>query len=142
MNNRYFAGLLVIALLGLSYLGLHAAATTQFSYSKFSLVSSTSSVTGDTLFTPSVDGDYTIFIYTEILNTPCSGGTTVSYQLNWTDDTGANSKSGGAASCGSGNGLAPATIHVTASNAVTLDTTYFGGTHNNPYSMFLTIIGN
>lgn len=105
-----------------------------FAYIKNSFVGYTDSLPTTTLFTPSEDSDYTLFIFIENLGT--NGGFTGT--LSWTDNAGTNSVSISGSAIHSG--FAPVTIHALAGIPVTFSTAYFPGTDSS-YNVFFTTIG-
>jgi hypothetical protein len=139
MTKRVSTIFAVIALCALGFIGLHATVSTPFSYTKATFVNQSASIGATTIASSSIKADYTVFIYSEILNTPCN--TNISITVNWTDDNGANTSTPSAANCGTGFGAAPLTIHSAAATTVTISVNYMPGSDNNPYSVFATVLG-
>lgn len=110
---------------------------TGFGFQEFSFVEQTSSIS-TTLFTPSEDGEYTIFAYGQFDNG--AAGSAFSATLGWTDDYRSESVSYGLSN-GQSENYTPTTIHAKAGQPVTFDLTYTPGTGSIPYSVFLTVIG-
>ena len=107
---------------------------------KRSFLHQTAEITPTTIFTPSANGNYRIEVYVSIDASPsCKSDTEVSPDVYWTDEFRSKDETaGGAVGCGPGQGSL--VFHVKGGTPIQISAGYGGGTSNDSYDMFVTVV--
>lgn len=136
--KNIIASLLLIASVPAISVAQTTTSSTPFSYSKVVLNSQTAT-TNTTLFTPLVDGDYTILVSAECTTAVNSN---LTFSLSYTNDNGVQTRPDGVFNC-NGAAILPSssTIHVVAGSPVIFSVIVSSGTSAPLYNAFFTIIG-